>query len=373
MSAANAIGDARGLATTDWDDDGRVDLILRNRTAPRLQILRNQSADEAHFLTLALRGTTCNRDAIGARVVVEAGGRSLQKTLHCGDGFLAVSSKRLVFGLGTAERVERVTVHWPDGSQDVYADLDADARYGIVQGEKDVHELKASTVDLSGVEQSQPAPPVQRRGAARLTLMEKLPLDPVEVPAFEDAERKVEDLSGSPVLLNLWSTTCANCLQEFGEFKEHADDIEDADLRIVTLCGDAAGPAGNEARALEILERFGLREDAGVITDSLSGVLEVLFAHLIGTSEELPLPASLLLDARGQLVAVYFGRVDVKELLADVEAIQAADPADPSDIRLTDGHLVIERRRPLRRLASDFERIERPDLVQYYRRLMRGQ
>ena len=44
ISDANAIGDARALGLTDWDDDGRLDLILRNRTAPRLQIFRNQAA-----------------------------------------------------------------------------------------------------------------------------------------------------------------------------------------------------------------------------------------------------------------------------------------------------------------------------------------
>jgi thiol-disulfide isomerase/thioredoxin len=368
ISAANAIGDARALAVTDWDDDGRVDLILRNRTAPRLQIFRNQSAGDAHFLTIALRGTSCNRDAIGARVVVEAGGRTIRRTLHCGDGFLAISSKRLFFGLGQAERVERLTVHWPDGTQDVYEDLAGDARYGIVQGKGSVQRLRPSTPDLADVE-----PFLAERSsheAARLTLMEKLPLGPIGAPDFDDPDRKIADLAGSPLLLNLWSTTCAACLKEFAEFEESAADIEGAGLRLVTLCADAQE---NPARAEEILKRFGLDAEAGAITPALAEVLQVLFTHLIGSPEELPLPASLLLDPSGQLVAVYFGRVDMDALLSDVEAIKDADPADLSDVRLSDGRLVVERRRPLRRLANEFKRIGRQDLVDYYRQLMRAQ
>jgi len=368
ISAANAIGDARALALTDWDDDGRVDLILRNRTAPRLQIFRNRYAGDAHFLTIALRGTSCNRDAIGARVVVEAGGRTIRRTLHCGDGFLAVSSKRLFFGLGDAERVERLTVHWPDGTQDVYEDLAGDARYGIVQGKETVELLRANTPDLSDVEPFQSER--SSHDAARLTLMEKLPLGPIEAPGFEHPDRKIEDLAGSPLLLNLWSTTCAACLKEFAEFEERADDIDEAGLRLVTLCADAEE---NPARAEEILQRFGLADEAGAIKPSLQDVLQVLFAHLIGSPEELPLPASLLLDSHGQLVAVYFGRIDVDALLSDVKTIADADPADLSDVRLSDGRLVVERRRPLRRLANDFKRIGREDLADYYRRLLRTQ
>ena len=57
-------------------------------------------------------------------------------------------------------------------------------------------------------------------------------------PSFEDPKRKIKDLQGGPVLVNLWETTCAACLAEFGEFRERRADIEASGLRIVPLTLD---------------------------------------------------------------------------------------------------------------------------------------
>ena len=60
--------DARGIATTDWDGDGDLDLWVANRSGPQLRFFRNTSDTEHNSVVLALEGTTCNRDAIGARI-----------------------------------------------------------------------------------------------------------------------------------------------------------------------------------------------------------------------------------------------------------------------------------------------------------------
>ncbi|REJ96903.1 MAG: hypothetical protein DWQ35_03240, partial [Planctomycetota bacterium] len=62
--------DGRGAAVVDWNHDGRCDLVLANRTAPRLRFLLNEVAGEHQFLSLKLQGTSCNRDAIGTRVEI---------------------------------------------------------------------------------------------------------------------------------------------------------------------------------------------------------------------------------------------------------------------------------------------------------------
>ena len=103
VSGLDFIDDARGLAATDWDRDGDVDLIFANRTAPRLRYMQNEYAGNHQFISVGLEGRQSNRDGIGARVTVTQGeGNPVSKTVRAGSGFLSQSSKRLTFGLGAA-------------------------------------------------------------------------------------------------------------------------------------------------------------------------------------------------------------------------------------------------------------------------------
>ena len=104
--------DSRGLAVTDWDHDGDVDLWMTNRTAPRLQLMQNQGAAGSRrslaFLLVGDPALRCPRDAAGARVVVTIAGGDRVKTVHLGDGFLSQSSRWLHFGIGGIRKIDRV-------------------------------------------------------------------------------------------------------------------------------------------------------------------------------------------------------------------------------------------------------------------------
>ncbi|NIP94146.1 MAG: CRTAC1 family protein, partial [Akkermansiaceae bacterium] len=77
------------------------------------RLLRN-AGEGGHWVALRLEGRKCNRDAIGARAVVTLpGGATRSKTVRAGDGFLAQSSRWLHFGLGQAESIEGLVIHWP--------------------------------------------------------------------------------------------------------------------------------------------------------------------------------------------------------------------------------------------------------------------
>ena len=98
------------MALVDWDHDGDVDLWLTNRTAPRVRFFRNDYPRRHHFLSVRLRGRSCNRDAIGARlelVMAGWGTKKRIKTIHAGDGFLGQSSKTVHFGLGAEDKIDR--------------------------------------------------------------------------------------------------------------------------------------------------------------------------------------------------------------------------------------------------------------------------
>lgn len=360
VSDANSIADGRSIAAVDWDDDGRVDLFLKNRTAPRVQFFRNQSQAGGAFVSIGLEGVECNRDAIGARVEVHVDGRVLRKTLYAGDGYLSQSSKRLHFGLGDAERIERLVVRWPGGGADSFENLEVDTRYAITQGADAPRKVPARTVTGMAAVRAELAAPAGR-ARARVPLLEKLPLAPITIPAFDAPDRKVSDLAGGPVLLNLWGTTCAACMQEFDEFRERKDELAGA-VRIVPLVVD---PAAEHGRAQELLAEFELGADAGVAGDAFKDVLQVVLAEVLEGLDEVPLPTSLLLDGSGQLVAIYPGRVDVDELLADVALLSRMKSGDPADTRLTDGLRVVQLGRDYEAFAQSLAPVD-PELAAFY-------
>jgi hypothetical protein len=114
----------RGLAWADYDNDGLPDLAFSHNGGPPA-LLRNRTATEHTWLRLELigDGKKSNRNAIGARVEVEAGSVKQVRFLNGGGSYLSASERRLLVGLGTADRARRVKVTWPSGCEQVFEDL----------------------------------------------------------------------------------------------------------------------------------------------------------------------------------------------------------------------------------------------------------
>jgi hypothetical protein len=124
---------ARGAAFGDYDNDGDIDVLVVNMDeAPSL--LRNDTSTDAHWVTLRLQGTRSNRDAIGARVTIEAGDRRQTAEVRSGGSYISHNDMRVHFGLGEATGVDRITVRWPSGRVDTIASLAADRFYHLVEG-----------------------------------------------------------------------------------------------------------------------------------------------------------------------------------------------------------------------------------------------
>ena len=123
----------RSLARLDWDRDGREDVAVSNLDSPAA-LVTNRTADVAHFLAVRLRGTVDSRDAIGATVTVTAAGQTWMQQLTAGDGYQASNQRQLIFGLGTREQVERLSVRWPGGSVQTFGTVPTDRELLLIEG-----------------------------------------------------------------------------------------------------------------------------------------------------------------------------------------------------------------------------------------------
>ncbi len=131
LHGVDAIETGRGLALADFDDDGYVDLYLRNLN-DEARCFRN-TGGRNHWLKLSLEGTASNRDAVGAVLRATAAGRTQLRQVTAGEGFYSSHDKRPLFGLADATSAD-VEVHWPSGLVETFEQLAADRNYRVVEG-----------------------------------------------------------------------------------------------------------------------------------------------------------------------------------------------------------------------------------------------
>jgi hypothetical protein len=122
----------RGSAAGDLDNDGDIDLVISNLAGPAV-VLRNETRG-GRWITLTLVPREGNRDALGANVWLEAEGATRRAAVHGGVTYLSQCDRRVHFGLGKAEKVDRITIRWPNGERQVLEDLPANRFLTIEQG-----------------------------------------------------------------------------------------------------------------------------------------------------------------------------------------------------------------------------------------------
>ena len=113
---------SRGAAFGDYDNDGDLDIMVSNlNDLPNL--LRNDSENSNHWLTLRLVGTKSNRDAVGAKVAALVDGGTRVVELRGGGSYLSHSDLRVHFGLGSHGQVDQLEIRWPSGQQQTFNDI----------------------------------------------------------------------------------------------------------------------------------------------------------------------------------------------------------------------------------------------------------
>jgi len=116
---------SRGACFADYDNDGKIDAFVVNLGAPAT-LLHNVTQNNNHWITVKLKGKKSNRDGIGAHLELLAGGRKQIAERFAGSGYLSQDDGRIHFGLGTAAKVDKLTIHWPSGQEQVLENLTVD-------------------------------------------------------------------------------------------------------------------------------------------------------------------------------------------------------------------------------------------------------
>jgi hypothetical protein len=153
----------RGVAFADFDNDGFMDLVVGNNDDPPL-LLHNGGGTGNHFLNFKLVGTKSNRDGMGARIRVQAGGISQIREIAGGGSYLSQSDLRANFGLAKATVAETVEIKWPSGQQQVFHNVEADKFYLVEEGRDglDMQKFGHAAV-LTNVSKDSKAPPADAK------------------------------------------------------------------------------------------------------------------------------------------------------------------------------------------------------------------
>lgn len=316
--------DSRSFALADLDHDGRLEIILKNRNAPQLRILRNTMTGLGNSISFSLRGTKSNRDAIGAAVTVEVEGRRQTKYLQAGSGFLAQHSKELFFGIGQFSGNVRASIRWPSGLTQVFDRLPANHRIAIEEGaaESGAIPFASATTELS--EGSKPQKPETLPSVIATWLIE-----PLIAPDFSllDLTGKIHVLHsfrGQPLLLHFWSTAAPACPDQLLALRKHYSALSSRGLRILAVNVD---PPGNALAVRSLLGSDNAPFPMLLSNEEVTGIYNIIYRYLFDRRRDLPVPASLLLDEDGKIIKLYQGPVSPAALEEDLKRLGEPRPS----------------------------------------------
>ena len=325
IAGLDFIEDSRTFALADFDHDGRVEVLLKNRNGPQVRLLKNVMPELGPAIAFRLEGKKSNRDAIGASVTLETDSGRQTLFVQAGSGFLAQHSKELFFGLGKQQSPVKATIRWPSGLQQSLSDLPINHRVWVEEGappsrtepfrlnkEQRVHSLTTPA-----------AQPIEFPDNAETWL-----LAPIAAPDFSLTDLKGNKQSllayrGKPVLLYFWTAASTRCAQDLHEFQNALARKSGDSLQLLAINVD--NPNGSDgAKDLDVYRS--MRFPVLRATAEVSAVYNLLFRALFDRHRDMTLPSSFLVDATGAIVKLYQGSASREQMERDAHNIPQTIP-----------------------------------------------
>jgi len=314
--------DSRTFALGDFDRDGRLEMVLKNRNSPQLLYLKNVLSELPPAISFRLSGKKSNRDAVGASITIETSEGRQTRTLRIGSGFLAQHTKELFFGLGAAKSVVQATIDWPSGLSQTLRELPINHRIWVEEG-----------LPPSRMEPFAKSPGVSATDA-NSSATESLPqqvqtwlLVPVPAPDFSlnDLATRIETLSarrGKTVLLHFWSSSVAGIEKDLGNFEKFHERWAQKGLNLLTINVDSApDDASNPAQVRYKAHSFPILNG----TQDVIAIYNLLYRQLFDRHRDMTVPLSFLIDPQGNIVKIYQNSVSMQQFEADFHNIPQND------------------------------------------------
>jgi tetratricopeptide (TPR) repeat protein len=304
--------DSRSFALADFDRDGRLEVVLKNRNSPQLRYLKNVLPDLPPAISFRLTGKKSNRDAVGAKVTIETKAGKQTRTVRCGSGFLAQHSKEIFFGLGE-EKLSTVnaTIVWPSGATQILQDLPTNHRIwveeGIAPARREPFVKPAS-------------PPANAESVPEVLpqQVETWLLVPVLAPDFSlvDGTGREETLASKrskPVLLHFCSSSSPDSETALKQLEKGNYSWSREGLQLLVIDVDANQPS--KQYSFPYLKS----------SQDILAVYNLLFRQLFDRHRDINVPLSFLIDAQGKIVKVYQGSLPIGKVESDFQSIPKND------------------------------------------------
>ncbi|HLV88654.1 MAG TPA: FG-GAP-like repeat-containing protein [Candidatus Sulfotelmatobacter sp.] len=310
--------DGRSFALADFDRDGRQELVLKNRNAPQIRLLKNAAKSLPPSIAFRLQGTKSNRDAIGATVTIRTRAGLLTRPIQAGSGFLSQHSKELFFGLGDTSGPVDASIRWPSGLLQEFKNLPLNRRIWLVEGSNDFRsEPFAATAQISAT------PSNASPEADTLPInVETWLLAPIAAPDFSlpDSNGKTVRLSAffeKTVLLSFWNEMSFNAPGIGKTFLEHSGNWAKQGLQSIVISVNHEPPHRNGVQNHQFLLL--------AATDEVAAVYNIIYRQIYDRHRDLTLPVSFLINTQSEIVKVYQGPLDPGHVEEDFQNIPKTD------------------------------------------------
>ena len=322
------IDDCRAYALSDFDHDGRLEFVLKNRTGPQIKLIRNNLENIGNSIAFRLRGHTSNRDAIGASVTIETGAQRQTKFISAGSGFASQHTKELFFGLGEMSGPVSISVRWPTGMIDLYENLPANHHIEI---DESVRAFTAKAYLPGPAYAHKPSEPLAspKLASTVLTWLIAPLIGPaLRVSGLSGETQQLSAYLGRPTLLTFIRADCDQSNKQLEQLQLHISALSKVGLELFTVAVLEDEDSLNGSATIDSLIKHSKITFPVYIADPhAAGAWNIQYRYLFDRRRDMPLPVSFLLNKDGAIVRVYQGIVEPPMVIQD----ENSAPATPAD------------------------------------------
>ncbi len=282
------VEDGRSFALADFDHDGRLEVLLKNRNGPQVRLMKNVAQDLPPSISFRLRGVKSNRDAIGAVVTMTTDAGRQTKSVQAGSGFLSQHTKELFFGLGNAKGPIRASIRWPSGLVQELRDLRPNYRVLVEEGKDSTSEPYIAKSLPSSAAANAPKKIETLPNEVETWLLAPVAALDFTLPDLSGRAITLSQYRGKPLLLQFWTSASPDCLKDLETFRRQHPRWSQQGLQLLSLNTDDTFNESARSRIHDGTTHSPFRSCMPPI--DVAGIYNLLYRYLFDRHRDLPLP-----------------------------------------------------------------------------------